>query len=1315
MKAYLQAFGLWDVMEEGYEVEELRANATQAQRLAHETEIAKGFKALTALHSSVSDSIFTRIMSCTSAREVWLKLQEEFQGNTRTRQMQVLNLRREFETIRMKENELVKDFTDRLLKVVNQIRVLGEPLTDQRVVEKVLVSLPEKFEAKISSLEESRNLSEITLSELINALQATEQRRAIRKEESLESAFMSSQSKKNKKNKNKNKGGTGYGGFNNNNNNNNFNNNNNNARQQQGGQRQNNGGYPPCPHCKKHGHAPNKCFWRPDVTCDKCGQRGHVGKVCKQGRQQANVVNEEAETLFVATCLKATSSGFGWLVDSGCSHHMTFEETNFVELDRSYKTRVKIGNGSFMDVEGKGDISLSTNKGTKIIQNVLYVPSLCENLLSVAQLVEKGYVLNFGCDGCLILDAFGNELFKVALKDKSYRLNLLDSEQALKGKVESISQLWHKRLGHSSYGAMKNTNALVNDMPLIDDVKNVCEVCQLGKSTRLPFPKIGAWRAKEKLELVHSDVCGPMSVSSLSGCRYFLTFIDDYSRMCWVYFLTHKSQVLKKFMEFKKMVENQSRSTLKCLRTDNGGEYTSLALEDFCKESGIIHQFTTPYTPQQNGVCERKNRTLMEMARCMIHEKNMPKKFWAEAIYTSSYIQNRCFTKSIEDKTPYELWFGEKPSLENFKVFGSVCFLHVHSHMRDKLDKKANVGVLVGYSEVTKGFRVYNLETKKLMVTRDVKIDENAKWDWSKEELLVNEDEPQLEEERNVESNNDEDDNDEDNEEDDDLLQETIGAELEVGNGVRGERSLSEIYERCNVALGDPTCVQEALMKKEWKKAMDVEMEMIEKNETWSLVTKPKNKKAIGVKWIFRTKYNPDGTICKHKARLVVKGYAQQAGVDYGETFAPVARMETIRLILALSATKQWSVFHLDVKSAFLNGVLQEEVYVKQPEGYVIEGHEDKVYKLHKALYGLKQAPRAWYERIDGYLLGHGFRRSQNEPTLYVRVEGSMIVVSLYVDDLLVTGEDPRNVDKLRHELEKEFEMSSLGLMNYFLGVEVIQCQRGIFISQEKYIKDLLKKFNLEECNPMSTPMIQGEKYQKEDGTPKVNPTLYRSLIGSLLYVCSSRPDIMYAVCVLSRYMQAPTQTHLKGAKRVLRYLKGTSDYGVWYEAKDELKLVGYSDSDWAGCIDDMRSTSGYLFSLGSGPFSWNSKKQSTTAQSTAEAEYIACSSCANQCIWLRKLMGDLGHAQEGPTIIKCDNTSAISIAKNPVQHGRTKHIPVKYHSLREFEDLGEVSLEYVNSEENLADAFTKPLGKTRFEALRTFLNVSSKITKEEC
>lgn len=386
-----------------------------------------------------------------------------------------------------------------------------------------------------------------------------------------------------------------------------------------------------------------------------------------------------------------------------------------------------------------------------------------------------------------------------------------------------------------------------------------------------------------------------------------------------------------------------------------------------------------------------------------------------------------------------------------------------------------------------------------------------------------------------------------------------------------------------------------------------------------------------------------------------------------------------------------------------------------QPEGFVKKGSEEKVYKLHKALYGLKQAPRAWYAKIDGFLTKHGFRRSPNEPTLYIRTHGCMVLVSLYVDDLLVTGGNEKEVSNFKSELELNFEMSSLGEMKYFLGIEVVQSSKGIFISQESYVKELLKKFDMEDCNSVATPMNEGTKLVKDDDSPKVNPSIYRSLIGSLLYVCSTRPDIMFSVAVLSRFMHSPSQNHLSCAKRILRYLKGTSDFGIWYKDGMNEALLGYSDSDWAGSLDDSKSTSGYIYTLGNGPFSWNSKKQQTVAQSTAEAEYIACSSCANQGVWLRKLLEDLSLKQEEATVILCDNTSAIAIAQNPVQHGRTKHIPVKYHSLREFEASGEVKLEYVTSEENLADIFTKPLGKKRFEILRGLLNVSYKIAKEEC
>lgn len=472
----------------------------------------------------------------------------------------------------------------------------------------------------------------------------------------------------------------------------------------------------------------------------------------------------------------------------------------------------------------------------------------------------------------------------------------------------------------------------------------------------------------------------------------------------------------------------------------------------------------------------------------------------------------------------------------------------------------------------------------------------------------------------------------------------------------------------------------------------------------------------IGVKWVYKTKLNPDGSIHKHKARLVVKGYSQMAGIDYGDTFAPVARHETIRLIVALSAQCGWKIFHLDVKSAFLNGILEEEIYVEQPAGFIVAGYEDSVYRLHKALYGLKQAPRAWYSRIDSHFLQNDFRRSQNEPTLYVKEcgNGKRIIVSLYVDDLLITGNDIDEINKFKKSMLQVFEMTDLGLMKYFLGMELHQLDDGIFLSQKKYANDVLKKFKLESCKSVSTPLAVNEKLSKSDGDAKADVTQYRSLIGCLLYLTATRPDLMFSASLLSRFMHSPSVTHLGVGKRVLRYIRGTTDFGIWYN-KGDGKIEGFVDSDWAGSVDDSKSTSGYVFSLGSGVFSWNSKKQDVVAQSSAEAEYIAAAAASNQAIWIKKVLSDLNHVQEEPIVLWCDNKSAIAIAKNPIQHGRTKHINVKFHAIREAEQNGDVKLQHCSSEEQLADILTKALPSAKFMELRSKLGVFQKSFKEEC
>ena len=506
----------------------------------------------------------------------------------------------------------------------------------------------------------------------------------------------------------------------------------------------------------------------------------------------------------------------------------------------------------------------------------------------------------------------------------------------------------------------------------------------------------------------------------------------------------------------------------------------------------------------------------------------------------------------------------------------------------------------------------------------------------------------------------------------------------------------------------DPTTFKEAVKEQKWLKAMDEEIAAIEKNNTWELTELPMGQRTIGVKWVYKTKLKENGEIDKYKARLVAKGYKQEFGVDYKEVFAPVSRLETIRLIIALAAQNSWHVFQLDVKSAFLHGELQEEVFIEQPPGYVKLGSEHKVYKLKKDLYGLKQAPRAWYSHIDAYFLKEGFRKCPYEHTLYTKIgdDGKMLMVCLYVDDLIYTGNDRVMFEKFKESMMLEFDMTDLGLLHYFLGLEVIQSDAGNFICQKKYVEEILERFQMKNCNSVTTPIEKGLKLVKDPAGRIVDSTLYKQIVGSLMYLTATRPDIMHAVSSISRYMERPREDHLLAAKKILRYLRGTAEFGLFYKKGKKLDFYGFADSDYAGDLDDRRSTSGYVFMFGSAAISWSSKKQPIVTLSTTEAEFVAAASCACQALWLRNILHELQFKQPESTQIFCDNSSTIKLSKNPVLHGRCKHIDVRYHFLRDLTKNEVIDLVYCRSEDQVVDIFTKPLKLASFLKLRKSLGV---------
>jgi len=497
-------------------------------------------------------------------------------------------------------------------------------------------------------------------------------------------------------------------------------------------------------------------------------------------------------------------------------------------------------------------------------------------------------------------------------------------------------------------------------------------------------------------------------------------------------------------------------------------------------------------------------------------------------------------------------------------------------------------------------------------------------------------------------------------------------------------------------AVSVPNKVQDALDDPKWKRAMEEEMEALQKNNTWQLVSPPQGKRAVGCRWVFTVKHNADGSVNRYKARLVAQGFTQTYGIDYDETFAPVAKMNTIRVLLSLAASFNWPLQQFDVKNAFLHGELAQEVYMALPPGYVTASPGHFVCKLEKSLYGLKQSPRAWFGRFSQFMKKVGYRQSNSDHTLFLKhQQGKVTALIIYVDDMVITGDDTAEIDILKKQLASEFEMKDLGELKYFLGIEVARGSEGIYLCQRKYILDLLAETGMLDCKPVDTPIEQNHCLAEYPDQIPTDRARYQRLVGRLIYLAHTRPDVAYAVSVVSQFMHNPSASHMDAVVRILRYLKSSPGRGVLFSKHNDcLEICGFTDADWAGSVTDRRSTSGYFTFVGGNLVTWKSKKQKVVARSSAEAEYRGMAHGVCELLWLRTLLCDLGFEPKNAMQLYCDNRAAIDISQNPVQHDRTKHVEVDRHFIKEKVDANLISFPFVPTEDQLADILTKGVSR---------------------
>ena len=1193
---------------------------------------------------------------------------------------------------------------------------------------------------------------------------------------------------------------------------------------------------PKCTFCQKLGHLEEKCFMKERLqrmTQDQARSNTPSSNNASAPPQTASV--SSASCLYSSPLQSETY--LSWNADSGASSHMT-PHRHWLRNYKPYSIEIKLADGSSIYSEGIGNVRFEPvieGRSAHAVEfsNVLHVPSLRNNLLSVLYLTMNRHfhvriikdTMNFELDNRLLFVAKVNSSNSAFLQGQTIPLeqcaNLSSSTT-----IPLDLSLWHRRLCHHNYSGVRKlvkeglVTGLKLDSPAMPDP--ICEPCIAGKMTADPFPSSSS-RATQPLGLVHCDVHGPVKVQTMSGYRYWATFIDDCSRFRAVIPLKRKSDTFAAFKQFKAWAETKTDKRIKIIRDDKGGEYMSNEFEQFCIAEGIERQHTVRNRPQQNGVAERANRTMEEGLIAMLYEAGLPLSFWGEALSAFIYVWNRVSTSALSSKTPYEVFYGSKPDVSRLRVWGCVAYVHIQKDKRPNgsLGSHMEKCIFIGYPAGYKGWKFYNPTTKKAVICERADFDERYFLGRKESSPSIKptslletppflmpiplpdldspshaEDDDRHSHVQDYGGDGDEDSNpspaqspkqesqsppisppamstplpttppvpgpshsqpspesivqtpplalrrpvrtrrepsewvpqqwtvrrptpvidsdssDSSDESDDPLL-------------LQGLSTISDdslVHYPCFSATpSEPHTYRQSQKRPDadkWTEAAEDELRAHGENGTWEVVKLPPGKKAIGSRWFMKIKRLADGSIDRYRARLVAKGYSQRPGFDFLETFAPTVRVSAVRIILAIAALEDLELRSVDISHAFLNGHLEEEIYMEQPEGFEVGGPE-YVCKLKKSLYGLKQAGRVWNKKLHATLEKMGFHRINSDNSVYVFMRDDVrIFLPVFVDDITLACKSSSVLDATIKELASHFKLHDLGPTSYLLGIKIERDRPNhrIYLSQRQYIIDMLDRYGLSNSNPVSTPMDPGTKLstsmapQTDEEQLFMQSVPYISAVGSLMYLAiTSRPDIAYSVGVLARFNSNPGPMHWKAAKHLLRYCKGTMDVKLVYGPDDSTEpFTSYSDADHGGNPDNGRSTGGYVLKIGSGAVSWSSKLQSLVALSTTEAEYIAAVDTGKEIVWMRQFLGELGYPQHGPSILRMDNQSAISVSKNPEHHGRMKHLDLRWYWLRDVVDAGTLDPMFIPTNDMAADILTKPLPRPQVQKCRELMGLVS-------